>query len=534
MAETPDSVGAIVKRAEKAWADKTNFDTLVREMYRYALPQRDRWETETAGESRTDLVFDSTAVKSVKKYAGRIVTDVFPAGRDWALLEPGPGIKNENKERAKKDLQDATDIAFSIIHNATNFNCAIGEWALDLATGTAAMLVLKGPSIANPIIFQAMPILSIAIDEGPAGSVGGIFRKPRVKNRNLKGEWPDIKMDSDMEDLIANTPDAYCDGLWECTYHDIEKDEWCYEVYRKKGNKKLVERKFKSNPWVIVRLNKAAKEVNGRGPLADALPDIKTINKMVELVLRNAALAVSGVWTGVDDGVMNPDTVRITAGSVISVSRNQGHPAGPSLAPLERPGDFDVAQLEHERLSMSIKQCLLDESLPPMTGAVRSATEIVERIKELAQDMGANFGRLIVEGVVPIMQRVIDILSEWALINMQGVKIGGAAVKLTVTSPLAQIQNLDDIEKIVKTIELSYALVGKELTMRVIKVEEVVGRIAEKLGFPADLVRDETERGELDQMVAQMLASLQKEEGAGAVAEQMKGVGQPVMAGQAA
>ncbi len=36
---------------------------------------------------------------------------------------------------------------------------------------------------------------------------------------------------------------------------------------------------------------KVAGEVYGRGPLIAAMPDVKTLNKTVELVLKNAALA---------------------------------------------------------------------------------------------------------------------------------------------------------------------------------------------------------------------------------------------------
>ncbi|MCH9730681.1 MAG: head-tail connector protein [Actinomycetia bacterium] len=527
MQPTPEIV---IKRAEAAWADKSNWDDHIRELYRYGLPQRDRYEHETPGENRTDFVFDSTAPRGVKKFAGRVVSDMFPAGREWAQMEPGPGIPKENRQQAREDLQTNNELAFDILHNATNFNTAVGEWAMDLVTGTAGMLAQKGPNIDEPMVFQAVPILSLALDEGPSGSVAGVFRKPRVKHRNLKGEWPDAKIDDELKKATHDEPEKHIEGLWECTYLDLEENVWRYELYLKKGHKKLVERTMKSNPWIVVRLNKAAKEVNGRGPLMDVLADVKTINKLVELLLRNTALAVSGVYTGVDDGVLNPDTVRITPGSVISVSRNQGHPQGASLVPLERPGDINLGELQHERLSMSIKAALLDQGLPPMQGGIRSATEIIERMKELAQDIGAQFGRLVTEGMVPIMQRVIDILSEWGLMDMQGVKIGGAGVKLVVTGPLAQLQNLDEVERIVQTLQLAYSLVGREITMREIKVEEVVGRIAEKLGFPADLMRDEKEKKAIDQTMAAAAQQMATEDGTAAAAQQLQGIGQPEMA----
>ena len=41
----------------------------------------------------------------------------------------------------------------------------------------------------------------------------------------------------------------------------------------------------------------------GRGDVLTVLPDIKTLNKVVELTLKNAAIAVTGIWQAEDDGV---------------------------------------------------------------------------------------------------------------------------------------------------------------------------------------------------------------------------------------
>ncbi len=54
-------------------------------------------------------------------------------------------------------------------------------------------------------------------------------------------------------------------------------------------------------------------------------------------------------------------------------------------------------EVEINDLVANIKRILLDESLPPDNMSARSATEIVERMKELAQNLGSAFGRLINE-----------------------------------------------------------------------------------------------------------------------------------------
>ncbi len=119
----------------------------------------------------------------------------------------------------------------------------------------------------------------------------------------------------------------------------------------------------KMSPWVISRYMKVAGEIYGRGPLITALPDIKTLNKTKELLLKNASLAVAGVYTAADDGVLNPNTVKIVPGAIIPVARNGG-PQGPALLALPRSGDFNVSQLIINDMVQNIKRILLDECQP--------------------------------------------------------------------------------------------------------------------------------------------------------------------------
>ena len=140
--------------------------------------------------------------------------------------------------------------------------------------------------------------------------------------------------------------------MLEATYTNDGVIYYC--VSTMEDDIKLVSRKLKSFPWVISRYMKASNERYGRGPVLYALPDIKTLNKVTELTLKNASLSIGGVFTAVDDGVINPETVSIVPGAVVSVSSNGG-PRGPSLQPLARSGDIQLSQITLERLQNNIK-----------------------------------------------------------------------------------------------------------------------------------------------------------------------------------
>lgn len=79
----------------------------------------------------------------------------------------------------------------------------------------------------------------------------------------------------------------------------------------------LSEGRFEKSPFINFRWLKAPGEIYGRSPVMKALPDIKTANKVVELVLKNASIAVTGIWQADDDGVLNPANIKLVPGAII-------------------------------------------------------------------------------------------------------------------------------------------------------------------------------------------------------------------------
>jgi hypothetical protein len=252
---------------------------------------------------------------------------------------------------------------------------------------------------------------------------------------------------------------------------------------------------------------KVAGEIYGRGPLITALPDIKTLNKTLELLLKNASLAIAGVYTAADDGVLNPNTIKIVPGAIIPVARNGG-PQGESLRALPRSGDFNVSQIVINDLRQNIKRILLDESLPPDNMSARSATEVVERMKELSQNLGSAFGRLINETMVPLVSKVLQVMDDRGLIDLP-LRVNGLEVRVAAVAPLAMAQNLEEINSIMQYAQIAMQ-VGPEGQMS-IKTGEMLDMIAEKLGIPQKIRTTPEEREMMKQQGAQMAAEVAEE-----------------------
>lgn len=521
------TVEEILKRSEKAHARKLNWRHIYQDCYEYALPQRNLYdgsfEGNVGGQKKMQKVFDSTAIHATQRFANRLQSGLFPPYGRWMRLEPGTDIPAPKRIPVQQALDVYCDKFFSIIRQS-NFDLAMGEFLLDMCVGTAAMMVQPGTDADMPVRFTPVPEYLVAFEEGADGVPDNVYRKMKIKPEAIQQTWPDAKLPEAVKRLVESKPAEEIE-LLEATMFNAKEGNWHYAVIYGKDKDKVVERTMRFSPWVISRYMKLAGESYGRGPLVTALPDIKTLNKTVELLLKNASLAIAGVYTAADDGVLNPQTIRIVPGAIIPVARNGG-PQGESLKPLPRAGDFNVTQLVLNDLRMNVKKILLDDSLPPDNMSARSATEIAERMKELATNLGAAFGRLITETMVPIVAKTLQIMDAEGLIDLP-LKVNGLEIKVVPISPIAQAQSMGDIEKIIQWYSISQQL-GPEAAVSA-KPGEIADYIADSLGIPARVRATPDERDEKLQAMQQQQQMAALAQMAGAAG----GGGAPAPAGPA-
>jgi len=167
----------------------------------------------------------------------------------------------------------------------------------------------------------------------------------------------------------------------------------------------LKEAHFACSPFISFRWLKAPGEIYGRSPVMKTLPDIKTANKVVELILKNASISVTGIWLAEDDGVLNPANIHLVPGAIIPKAVGSK-----GLTPLEAPGKFDVSQLMIDDLRKHIRHALLGDRLGEVNASQMTATEVLERSDEMMRILGATYGRLQTELLTPLIERAIGIL----------------------------------------------------------------------------------------------------------------------------
>jgi hypothetical protein len=243
----------------------------------------------------------------------------------------------------------------------------------------------------------------------------------------------------------------------------------------------LAEGSFDQPPFVTFRWIKGAGELYGRSPVMTALPDIKTANKVVELILKNASIAVTGIWLADDDGVLNPANVKLVPGSIIPKAVGSA-----GLTPLQAPGRFDVSQLVLDDLRARIRHTLLTDRLGTIADRRMTATEVLERSGEMTRLLGAMFGRLQAELLSPLVHRAVGVLRRRG--ELPGFTVDGTAVELQSRAPLARLQARQDVQNVLLWLETITRL-GPEAS-NVLNMGEAARWLATMLGVPDELVAE--------------------------------------------
>ena len=210
-----------------------------------------------------------------------------------------------------------------------------------------------------------------------------------------------------------------------------------------------------------------------------ALPDIRTANTVVEMVLKNASIAVTGIWQAEDDGVLNPATIRLVPGSIIPKA-----PGSAGLTPLAAPGNFDMSQIVLNDLRARIRGALLADRLGPPQDAKMTATEVLERGAQTARLLGATYGRLQAELLTPLVTRCLGILRRRG--EIPSLLLDGREAALRYESPLARVQGRADAANTLLFLQSVGALGGVAAAQ--VDAAAATRWLARTLGAPAEVL----------------------------------------------
>ena len=491
-------------RFERAKQIRSPWESEFQEAYDYTMPMKESLFASTMGARRTDKILDETGVVALAECTSRIQAGLIPPFGRWATFEAGSDIDPAERHDVNAQLEQVADIVFEILAES-NFNQEAPEAIQECLLSLGCLEVEEGDAL-NPIVFKAIPIPRLWVDVGPDDRLCAFYFANRYRLSQLRVRYPGAAIPADLRDTYDKCSDGGDDPLVPVVeeirrdFSQPNEERWIKTVVAEGSKAVLQTKKYEGAgacPYIGFRWAKVAGESWGRGPLLNAMPAIRTCNLTIELILENAEMAITGINTVEDDGVVNVDAITLVPGTLIPIAPGSG---GIKNVPVG--GNFDVAQLVLNDMRANIKRALFNEMLGNPGKTPMSATEVAERTADLARQIGAAFGRLQAEFVQPLLRRVIYILKKKGLIEMP--QIDGRVIKIVATSPLSRAQNMQDILQFQQYGDLITAQFGPQMKNLIVDGFEGAAWLAEKFGVPTKLNRKPAEAKALVAQMQQM------------------------------
>jgi len=491
----------LYKRFQNAKGNWENWRSLYEEAYAFSIPNRNPWPQRPAEGQRKNLqCYDITAVTALRRLVSRLQGSLMPQGEQWFGLEAGDAVVDEEEKKVLNTyLQDFTDIIFQSL-NDSNFSLVIAEVLQDLCIGTGALMIVPSNDPQSPLKFKAAPVDYIYPEGNQYDEIKSVWREfINVKVVEIKEMWPKAKLSQALEDRLKQDP--LCTAcVVEGVVYDMDKRDYRIVVMESSSNEFMLDKRSPSSPWVVARWGKASNEVGGRGPVIEALPTIRSLNTLVEEILRNAALATSPPWLAASDGVFNPYLFEIVPNKVIPISRQSMGEL--PLSRLDVSSDINTGSLEVNDLRQMVKDALFDNPVRPVTAPEQTATEIMIRQQQFADEIGPAFGRLTVELTPPVINRVIYILQRKGLLPPD-LNVDGRQVQIRYKSPLVKHASVQKVHNLQNYAQIMGSIMGQELAMGTLQLDQLPEWLSDKLDVDEKLVKSPLEVRKLIQQAMQ-------------------------------
>lgn len=441
---------------------------------------------------KNSRIYDSTLRNSSRMLASALFSGLTPANSRWF----SQSVINVDDDESKKWLDNASDTIWKNIHNC-NFDTAGYESFIDyVIAGMFPMYIEPGNANEGKLYnFSLWPLASCYFSDSTGkGMIDTVYRVLKLTAEQAFKEYGDECSDETKKNAIEK-PDEPVEILWAIYPRKVDpKDVITLPIASDhvdiKTKKFLRRAGYNEMPVVVPRWMPIPGSVYSLGIVDDALPDHLTVNEVKLYVLSNADLAIAGMWGAVDDGVLNPKTIKVGPRKIVFMTSKD------NFFPLQPSGRFDVAALEIKDLQGQIKATLLSDQLHPDQGPAMTATEVHMRAQIIRQLLGPMYGRLQSEYMIQVVNRCFGIAvraKDNSVLGIPPEAIAGRMSNVTFQSPLAKAQKLDDVAAMDRIEGMLGSLVKLQIPGPLDNYDwdEAVRVKADLLGVPAKLIIDE-------------------------------------------
>jgi hypothetical protein len=413
-------------------------------------------------------------------------------------------------------LEDAAKKMYEVF-NETNFNTEVHELYLDMTSiGTGCIFIEEGKDgfEKDLIHFSTLHIAEYYIKENVNGYVDTVYRKYKLSARQAVQEFGEDNLGEKILQAAADKPDKMFNFI-----HAVEPSEDYERVFGESPIKlpvhschlciedKMVVRVSGYNefPFLVPRWAKATGEIYGRSPSYNALPDIKTLNKAVEIGLKAWSKAIDPPLLVQDDGVIG--RVRMTPGG-ITVVRNDA-----AIKPLQIASNWQITDLKETQLRTAIRQAYYSDQLQLQDGPQMTATEVQVRYELMQRLLGPTLGRFQSEFLNPLIDRVFGIMFRARAFRPPPEIMQGQQLDVEFIGPLARSQRMEEAVAVERLYQLAMEVGQADPSiLDLIDNDKAIRMRATLLGVPKSVLRGEDEVEEIREQRAAQQQQMQQQQ----------------------
>jgi hypothetical protein len=266
---------------------------------------------------------------------------------------------------------------------------------------------------------------------------------------------------------------------------------WASIYISKKHKAILSEGGYHEFPVMVPRWSKCSGETYGRGPGHEVIPDVKTLNKAIELSLKAFGKAIDPPMTALHDGIVGGE-VRLMAGGITYVTDKD------ALSPVELGSKWDVVKFKTEDIRDAVNKSFLADHITLKDSPAMTAEEVRTRSEMMIKLLGPTLGRIETEFLNPFIQRVFNMMLRAKAIDpppsevVEAIRNDRGQIDVEYTGPLAKGQRIQEVY----AIERIYQFITPIATVApgvldILDHDENVRAACDVLGMPVKGVRDQ-------------------------------------------
>lgn len=443
----------------KRWRDAA--EPFIKEVLMFCCPGEEHIFDRKSISEYDSQVYLSLPEELSLDFASDLVTYFTPAEVKWASFLVTVPIPKDQQRAVLDIVQDREDRLFDIIQS-TNYNDIAPQVFFEAVHGTPAMWVDKA-HLSQPIHIETVPANELLIVPGHLGYLDR-FRVKSVGADTLEALFRDYPVTfSQKLRAKMQKPGQMCEVVWGfwLDWSDPGRPIWRCEITvdgeRVTPADPLVLGDIAGScPLLVGRFNPRPGRPWGRGPGWKALPDMRVLDKIDEVVLSGLDQSILNTLIYPDDGFLD-----LSEG----IEAGRAYPAGRAfdrnqIFEMNKGVNLDYGFFSEERLEERLRAAFYQDGPRQRGDTPPTASQWLDERRRVQQRLGKPSAPLWSELILPFVQRIEKLAVESGDLDSE-LTHDGEIISVRPVSPLQKAQNQDKVMVARSNLDLAFSAAGE-------------------------------------------------------------------------